>query len=370
MPPSNHSTGRPVYHRSLRRRIRAALRDTWVMIREFRDGVVLFIIAIVLGAVIFQILWNLSQPEPMSLLKSLYVILTMTFFQPVIDFPKEWFLDLFFFLMPVLGLIALARGAADFASLLFNRRARWTQWEEAVASTFSNHVIVCGLGRLGIRVVRELIALDQEVVVIEQKADSPRFDEVRSYDVPVIVGDARNEEALRRAGVERADTLVICTNDDLMNLQIASRVRELSKDVRLVMRMFDDRFAHSMAERFDISTVISASMLAAPAFAGAALGIEVVQTFRLEGQTLAMGRIEVQAGSLLAGATIDSICQKMPNLSVVLLVREGKMDIHPTPETVLQAGDVLAIVASLSDIKTFASQWNRGTRGTSRPSGG
>jgi Trk K+ transport system NAD-binding subunit len=333
------------------------------MVREFRDGVVLFVVAIVAGAATFQVLWNLSQAEPIRFIESLYLMLTMTFFQPVIDFPKEWFLDLYFFVMPVLGLIALARGAADFASLLFNRRARQAQWEEAVASTFSNHVIVCGLGRLGIRVVRELVALDQDVVVIEQKADSPRFDEVRSYGIPVIVGDGRNEETLRRAGVERAETIIICTNDDLMNLQMVSRVRELNKNVRLVMRMFDDQFARSMADRFDISTVISASMLAAPAFAGAALGTEIVQTFRLEGKTLAMGRIEVQAGAPLAGMSIASITQKLEDLSVVLLVRGGSMDIHPAPETVLQAGDVLAVVASLHDIKVFASQWNRCSKG-------
>ncbi len=260
--------------------------------------------------------------------------------------------------MPLLGVIALAHGLADFAALLFNRRAHEGQWEEAVASTFKDHIIIAGLGHLGIRVIRELVVLDEEVVVIEKNTESPRFDEARSYGVPIITGDARNPEVLKRAGLEHAMSLIICTNDDLANLQIASRVREVNPSIRLVMRMFDDEFARSMADRFDVSAVMSASMMAAPAFAGAAAGTEIVQTFRVADQTLTMGRIEVRAGTRLDGSSIQAVEEEL-DLSVVLLQSGEMVDVRPQMDAVLHAGDVVAVVATLPRIKELASRWNR-----------
>jgi len=344
--------------RSFRRRVAATVRDTWVLVREFRDGVLLFTVFLISGALTFQLLWNASQSEPMRFIESLFHMLAMTFFQPTLEFPRQWYLDVYFFTMPLLGIIALARGVADFVVLLFNRRARQAQWEEAVASTYKNHIIVAGLGHLGIRVVRELVALDEEVVVIEEKADTPRTDEVRAYDIPIIIGDARSLEVLRRAGLEQASALIICTNNDLVNLQIASRVREVNKNIRLVMRMFDDEFARSLADRFDISAVMSASMMAAPAFAGAATRAEIIQTFKVADRILNMGRIEVHPGARLDGCRVSEVEAQL-DLSIVLLQSKGAVDVHPKPEAQLQAGDVIAVVGTLPRIRELAHQWNR-----------
>jgi voltage-gated potassium channel len=344
--------------RSRWRRFRAAWRDTWVLLREFRGALLFFLTILAAGAISFMVLWNGSQTRSMGFFEAFYDVLTMTFFQPILDFPEQWYLDVYFFIMPVLGMIALARGVADFVALLFNRHLRQTQWEEAVASTFNNHIIIIGLGHLGLRVVRELILLDEDIVVIEAKADSPRFDELRPFDIPIIVGDGRNAEMLNKAGLERASALIICTNDDLMNLQIASRVREINTDIRLVMRMFDDQFARSMADRFGISAVMSASALAAPAFAGSAAGTEIVQTFTVEDNTLVMGRIEVQPGSRLDGMTVCDI-EQLLDLSIIIHHSPNGIDIHPAPEVCLRAGDVVTVITSPLQIKQLASHWNR-----------
>lgn len=350
----------PRSRRPLSRRIRADIRDIRVMFREFRGAVVSFVLLIVLGGWSFQILWNnLHQAEPIRYIEALYDVLTMTFFQPTLAFPQEWYLDMYFFIMPLLGVILIGRGVADFVTLLFNRRSRLSQWEEAVASTFRDHIIVCGLGHLGIRVVRELVALDEDIVVVEVEADSPRFDEVRNYDIPIIEGDARTEEVLDRAMLDRASAIIICTNNDLINLQIASRIREDNKDVRIVMRMFDDQFARSMADRFDISAVMSASMMAAPAFAGAATSTEIIQTFSVADRRLVMGRVEVEPSSWLDGCCSISDIEQELDLSIVLLETDGKVDVHPHPDGHLKAGDVVAVVGMLQNIQTMTLKWNR-----------
>lgn len=347
--------------RSPKQRLLALLRDTWLLVREFRDALILLAAILVLGAASFALLWNLSHDEPMRFVEALFHMLTMMFLQPVLDFPREWYLDVYFFLMPLLGLMALARGATNFFALLFNRRARQAQWEVAVASTMKNHIIVVGLGHLGIRVVRELVRLGEDIVVIERDPDPTRLAEARSYGIPIIIGDGRDVEVLKQAGVEQASALIICTNNDLANLQIASRVRGLDKDIRLVMRLFDDEFGAPMAERFDIAAVMSASEMAAPAFAGAATGTEILQTFKVADQVLALGRIEVQPRARLVGQRVGDVEQGL-RISIVLLQSQGEVIRQPPPDRVIQEGDVLSVIGTQVEIGELASRWNRPER--------
>lgn len=347
------------YHRrSIRRRLRAALRDTFVLFREFRVILLAFIITLLVSAAVFRLLWGITHDAPLRYADALYFVTTMLFFEPTLDFPREWYLDLFFFLMPALGVAFLARGIADFAVLLFARSSRQEEWEEAVASTFNHHIIVIGLGHLGIRVVRELVILDEPVVVVELHPVGERADEIHTYDIPLITGDARSLPILKKAGLERADALIICTNDDLVNLQIVSRVREVNPGIRLVMRMFDDEFATTIADRFDLTAVMSSSGLSAPAFAGAATRTEIVQTFKVDDHVLAMGRVEVEPGSRLDGCCIRDIEHEL-DVSIVLHQSAGNVDVHPAPGVTLRAGEMIAVVATLPRIKQLAHGWNR-----------
>jgi Trk K+ transport system NAD-binding subunit len=341
--------------RSYSRQFRAAVRDTWVLIREFRTALILFTLTMLIGGAIFQALWLIAHPsDALGFPEALYDVLGITFFQPPIDFPDQWYLQIFLFLMPALGLAFLAMGAADFVTLLFNRSSRFAKWEEAVASVYSDHIIVCGLGHLGVRVIRELILWDEDIVVIEAKQENARVGEIRKYEIPIIFGDARHHDVLERAGIDRAKAVVVCTNDDLVNIQMASRIREQNKSLRLVMRMFDDEFARSMADRFDISSVMSASLLAAPAFAGAAAGVEIVQMFHVAEKVLAMGRVIVAKGSRLEGMIVSEMEDAL-DLSVVLLQSGDIVDVHPEPNAVLHNGNSIAVVGTPASIKSLAS---------------
>lgn len=348
-----------VRRRSFSRRFRAALRDTWVLMREFRPALILFSLTLLIGGLSFQVLWNLAYPaNRVRFIEALYNVLGMSFFNPPIEFPPQWYLDLYFFLMPAFGLVFLSLGAADFVTLLFNRSSRQSQWEEAVASVYNDHIVVCGLGHLGLRVVRELVLWDEDIIVIERQENSPRIAEVRSYGIPVIVGDARHLDVLQKASIDRARAIVVCTNDDLSNLQMASRIRECNKSIRLVMRMFDDEFARSMADRLDIKAAFSASLLAAPAFAGAAAGVEIIQMFHIADKILAMGRIEIEPGSRLDGALVGDVEETL-ELSIVLQQSGTQVDVHLSPEHKLNPGDSIAVVGTPASIKQLAAHWNR-----------
>lgn len=135
---------------------KASLRDTFLLLGEFRGPVLFFTSAMLeLGCIYYFAAQQAGEPVG-SLAEAIYLMLTLTFLQPSGNFPSHPFLQTFFFMMPLIGVGTLASGLADFGLLFFNRRARNNEWEMAVASTFNKHTILVGLGHLGFRVVDKL----------------------------------------------------------------------------------------------------------------------------------------------------------------------------------------------------------------------
>ncbi len=156
--------------KSARRRIqewRAGWRDTLILMKKFRSPLILFTVAVIGGGFIYKVIANAVGEPIESLSESIYVVLTAAFLQPVGEFPKYFGLQIFHFLMPLIGVVILAQGLADFGSLLFNRRARNKEWEMAVASTMNKHIVLIGLGHLGFRIVQRLHEMGENVVAIE-----------------------------------------------------------------------------------------------------------------------------------------------------------------------------------------------------------
>lgn len=219
----------------------------------------------------------------------------------------------------------------------------------AIASTCRDHIVVCGLGRVGYRVVKELLRLGEEVVGIERDAEARFLEEIRQMKVPVLLGDARRREMLEKAHVSEASAVVICTQDDLTNLDIALDARELNPGIKVVMRMFDAQLAEKVRRGFGIHTAFSTSALAAPVFAAAATRAQIDQSFYVDDVLMNMARATIQENSALEDHTVAQVEREL-DLTVALHKRLESFDPHPGPDVVLQAGDCLVVFASLESL--------------------
>ena len=335
-----------------RRNARAAWRDTLLLVRQFAAALLLFALVLIGGGLLyFALARHAGQPVD-SVVESVYGVLGMTFLQPLGDFPDVWYLQLFYFVMPVVGIAVLATGLADFGTLFFNRRARRKEWEMAVASTFSRHVVLIGLGHLGFRVMDTLVEMEQDVVVIEQNVRANLVDHARRLNVPVIHDDAQRLEVLEGAGVARARAIVLCTQNDVLNLQIAFKARRLNPAIDVVIRIFDDQFAQEVAEQFGYRA-LSATGMAAPSFAAAAAGVDIARPITVEGQSFSLATLTVGRGSRLAGLSVAAV-ERDYNVSVVLLRHDGRSDHHPAAERAIAAGDVIAVLGEPEPIGLLA----------------
>ena len=334
------------------RRLSAALRDTWLLIREFGWPLFFFFIAIFGGGVLYYILAQAANEPLSNLAAAIYLILSITLLQSAGQFPDVWYLELFYFVMPLIGLIILAQGIAEFGVMLFNRRARGKEWEMSVASTMNKHIILVGLGHLGYRVVRNLYEMGQDVVAIELNPNRDLVASAKALGVPVLQDDASRDATLEAAGIHKAKAIILCTQNDSLNLQVALKARRMKPDISVTVRIFDDEFAASLHDQFGF-LALSATGMAAPIFASAAAGLEMTQPITIEGVTLSLGRIKVDAGSPLRHQTIREIEQRF-NLSIVMLRRNGESDLHPVGDLEILEGDGLAVLGGQAEISSIS----------------
>ena len=326
------------------RNLRAGLRDTFLLLNEFRKPLIFFLLAVLgIGTYYFYTARSLGEPLR-SLPEAYYMILGLAFFQSSGEFPQHGSLQIWFFILPIIGIGTLAQGLADFGIALFNRRTRNKEWAMAVASTFSKHTILVGLGHLGYRVVSQMSVMGESVVVIEQEPKTDLVSTVQKMGVPIIQDDAHLQSTLESAGVKQARTIVLCTQNDSLNLQVALKARSLNPDIKVVMRIFDDDFAKSLDTQFGFKA-ISTTGMAAPAFAFAATGTDITRPITVEGESLSLAKLCINQSSLLVGLSVAAI-ENNHDVSIVLLKRADEPDLHPTGDRILEYGDTLAILGN------------------------
>jgi voltage-gated potassium channel len=265
-----------------------------------------------------------------------------------LEFPDEWYLQVLWFLLPIIGLGAVADSVVRLAYLVFSQKRKLPEWQRMVASLHRNHIIVVGVGKVGVQVVKGLIQLREAVVAIERQTDSSFLDEIQDLRVPVITGDARLTATLQKAGVAKAKAIVLATDDDLANLDSALTARDLNPKVRVVMRLFDDTLATKVGGAFHLPA-ISPSRVAAPAFIAAVTGRKVYQSFELDGRVLHLTDLVVCPSGKLVGRTVGEIQEKM---AVNLVMHRGAsgVSVNPSHGIVLCPDDTLLVIAPMEQL--------------------
>ena len=129
----------------------------------------------------------------------------------------------------------------------------------------SGHIVVVGVGTVGLRVVEELQARGESVVVIESQESGRNMPAIYAKRIPALLGDARTERVLRDADLPRAKALLSVTSDDLINLEVGLNARLLRPELRLVLRIFDQELAGALREQLDVHFAFSMSAIAAEA---------------------------------------------------------------------------------------------------------
>jgi voltage-gated potassium channel len=219
-----------------------------------------------------------------------------------------------------------------------------------------DHYIICGFGRVGRRVAEEFRHEGAAFVVLDF---SPEAKEAGAdTGVLFIEGNGTEDEDLREAGIERARGIVAASDDDADNLYIALSARAVNPDLLIVARASDEDAAKKLrlagADRivqpYQAAGRVMANLLLRPQVTAF---VDVVTS--ASGNDLRFEEIEVTAACGQGGKSIREldIRKETGALIVALRKRDGSFDTTPTPEAVVEVGDVLIAAGTEDELRAL-----------------
>ncbi len=324
-----------------------------VVFIEFRSFFIILVAAMALATtVLYQFYPRAEVPhQSLTVLQSGYYAWLMIFFQTPLPYVEDWRIVPLFFALPLLGLVTIAEGVVHLGNLLFHSKRFSSEWQNMLAATFENHIVVCGLGNVGVRVVQHLRRLKEDAVVIEQNPEGRFISEMAAYDVPVLVGDARDVKILETANIKKAKAIIAVTNNDLVNLEAVLTAREFSPNIRVVIRMFDQKLAKKIEKSLGIGGAYSSSARSARLFAQAAISLDIVDSFEFAGTYINAIQVLIEPNMPLVGQTVDELRRRHEVTVLLHEKHDGELDWNPSPSNVLTVGDRLLIMTDLDGLK-------------------
>ncbi|MDQ6804374.1 MAG: NAD-binding protein [Actinomycetota bacterium] len=180
-----------------------------------------------------------------------------------------------------LGFVALL--TAGIINRLLDRRLTGIIGRRAIPR--SDHVIVVGLGQVGLRLCLLLRSLGIGVVAVERDPSAPSVELARDYKIPVVLGTGAERTLLAKLSLDRARALAAITSDDGENIAITVAALAVREDLRVVLRAGDGDVTTEIRSLFNIGVVRDVHRIAGDLLAAAALGVETAGAAARDGET-------------------------------------------------------------------------------------
>lgn len=297
--------------------------------------------------------------EKMSFFDALYmttITVTTIGFKEVVELSMEG--RLFTMLMAFTGVGVILMVATELAHAVVDadlRRLFGMRRGMKMLKRLSDHIVVCGHGRMGRAVVETLRARNVPFVVVESRPERCR--ELEDDKVPVVLGDATKENVLLEAKVDRARTFIACLADDAHNVFAILLAKQLNPAITVIARAVEEE----SEERLHLAgadRVLNPYRIGGLQLALTALKPTVMDFLKtsLPGhqEELELAEIRVHPTSQLAGRTLAGAeVRQRFGLIVVALKRGEKSVFNPGPTERIEAGDVLVALGPLQAIEDF-----------------
>ena len=218
-----------------------------------------------------------------------------------------------------------------------------------------DHVVVCGLGRVGRAATADIRAGGRDVVVVD--ADADRLAGVDGY---VVIGDATLDATLRAAGVDRASALVAALSSDAANLFVTLSGRSMKPDLFIVARAREDDSVPKLT-RAGADRVVNPQELGAARMASFVIQPNVAEfvdvVMHERSMEFRMQEVELTDASPLSGRSLRDANLRQATNVLVLAVRQpdGSFVANPDPATVLSSKDVIIAVGTDDDLRRLVA---------------
>jgi voltage-gated potassium channel Kch len=330
-------------------------------IRNLALGV-LYMLVVMTGAVVAYVStgWRFSD----ALYMVIITVYTVGYGETMpVDTPVLRAITMTLIVLGCTGMIYLTGALVQFITLdrlnaIFGANRMNTQIDR-----LSNHIIICGFGRLGAMLARELAAAGTPMVILEQTEASVEL--ARDLGYLCIHTDATNEEALMAAGITRARTLATVLSNDAANVFITLSARSLNPGLEIIARgelpSTESKLLQAGANTVVLPAHIGAERIAELILyrqtAALIRGSEQMKEFErsLIGLGLDIDTVVAAPTSAAVGMSVEAIeRQAEGGFLIVQVDRNGKAIVRPDSDLVIEAGDGVVLLGRGGKAQTLA----------------
>jgi len=326
-------------------------------VRRLRIGelIAAVAVAIALGALGFHLL------EGWSIVDSFYVAaqtVTTVGYGDVVPSTLKGRLFATVFMLGGVGVVLYALTATVQSIVQSELVATFGQRRRArKVSKLRDHFVICGAGRVGSHLMRNLLGSAETFIVIER--DPQKVAELTDLGVVVLVRDATLEDTLREAGVEHARGLAACLPDDADNVYVVLTARDLNPRLHIVARAAEEqaeaKLIRAGANRVVAPTIIGGHRMAVALTKPAVDDfIDSITANKLE---LAFEQLDVESASILVGKKLrDTNIRSELDIVIVSIRRsDGQTLFNPSGEVTIEGGDILIAIGKAESVMKLNS---------------
>ncbi len=335
------------------------VRSFLVAFSKLKYVFMLLIGTILFGTVTFQLFYSTSFDTHFSrdIFDSIFATIALLFAMEIYTFPYEGELIIkaVYVIFPFFGMILVGFGIIELGMVVFTFRYRLQAWNEWLAKTMEKHTILVGLGNVGTRILHELLEDDifTTVITIENERQTEFVKQMmENPKCAMIFGDASQSALLEQANIKSARALIAVTNNDLINFKIATKAKEINRNIRTVIRAFDLDFANRISDLFDIDAAISTSAIAAPAFVATSFEDGIIQTLKSK-----KGDPEFHLMEITLNKDFQPIEVEVLETQFAMTILAVDNLAHPESEDKIKSGSKLLILGQIQSLRKLKTQF-------------
>ena len=313
--------------------------------RSLRIAFGLALALLVVSTLVIHFGYRGRTPRDLSFVSSIYftveTIATVGFGDFSFATQPVW-LEIFGVCLILAGTTLVTTIFALLTNMLVSRRIAQSLGQAQIPGMRA-HVVMVGLGSVGMQVLHGLLRHDRDVVVVERDEGNRYLNQVRQLGVPLVLGDSTLGQTLDSVNLATAASVAIVTSDDMTNIETGLAVRDRLgprwSEVPVILRVFDRDLGSRLEDTFGFRHVWSTVAIAAPWFVGAALGLEVLFSFYVGSHPFLIAKLRVKAGGGLAGLAMSELTANIRVIAIGRQADDYELEHPPRRDTRFASGD-------------------------------
>ncbi len=209
-----------------------------------------------------------------------------------------------------------------------------------------HHIVIVGLGRVGQQVALLLQQFKQTVVGVTLQPD---LNSTLLPDLSIITGNI--DRSLAQANLTTAKSVIIVTDDEMLNLEVALMVQAIDPQLDLVIRTSGQRLSQHLMKTLPNARVLGMQAVSAEVFAGAAFGENILNLFQIDRQTILVTEYTIETGDTLDRLLLTEVAYGYGVVPILHQRNPHPAALMPTDDILLASGDRLVVLATTESLR-------------------